>query len=301
MRERTQTPTGLSRRRPRLSDQETERRMLDAALSMVNSTGLTVSLEHISFEDVIHDAEVSRSAVYRRWPYKDLFFSDLLKELARAAAPAAAVNAETSRETLLGIVTAHRDGLATGPGRHDLLSELLRLGITKDFEDVHSSTEWRTYLALHATFLSLPAGELREEIQAALARSEQGFIDRIAWSWQRMATVVGYRLRPEAGGDFTTIATLISAAMRGMVTMALSNPDLRTRRVHANPTGASGPADWSLVGLTAASVAMAFLEPDPDVTWDDQRMASLYSLLETELTLGTELTDATFTDPSAGP
>jgi len=27
---------------------------------------------------VIRDADVSRSAVYRRWPFKDLFFSDLV-------------------------------------------------------------------------------------------------------------------------------------------------------------------------------------------------------------------------------
>jgi AcrR family transcriptional regulator len=59
--------------------------MLVAALAMVSSTGLTVSLEHISFEDVIRDAGVSRSAVYRRWPYKGLFFSDLLRQLATAA------------------------------------------------------------------------------------------------------------------------------------------------------------------------------------------------------------------------
>jgi AcrR family transcriptional regulator len=52
---------------------------------MVHRDGLTVSLDHISLEEVIRDADVSRSAVYRRWPYKDLFFSDLVKELARSA------------------------------------------------------------------------------------------------------------------------------------------------------------------------------------------------------------------------
>jgi AcrR family transcriptional regulator len=61
--------------------------MLRAAMAMVNRTGLTVSLDHISFEDVIRDADVSRSAVYRRWPFKDLFFSDLVKELAANATP----------------------------------------------------------------------------------------------------------------------------------------------------------------------------------------------------------------------
>ena len=64
-----------------------ERRMLGAALAVVGRTGLTVSLDHLSFEDIIRDADVSRSAVYRRWPYKDLFFSDLVKQLALDAAP----------------------------------------------------------------------------------------------------------------------------------------------------------------------------------------------------------------------
>ncbi|MEW9534615.1 TetR/AcrR family transcriptional regulator [Microbispora sp. NPDC049125] len=275
-----QGPTGLGQRRPRLSDEETRRRMLDTALAMVNGSGLTVSLDHISFEDVIRDAGVSRSAVYRRWPYKDLFFSDLLKELARAAAPAEAVNEQTAKETLDAVLSAHRGGLASASGRHDLISELIRQGAAADFEAVYHSMEWRTYLALHATFLSLSGGELRDEVQAALARAEQGFVERIARSWERVATLLGYRLRPEAGGGFETIATLAAGTMRGLVTMALSNPEVETRRVAANPVGASAAAQWSLSGLAAASIAMTFLEPDPDVEWDERRLASLESLFD---------------------
>lgn len=74
--------TGLTRRRRRLSDAETAARMLRAGAESVERTGLTVSLEHLSLEDLIHTAGVARSAVYRRWPYKDLFFGDLLRELA---------------------------------------------------------------------------------------------------------------------------------------------------------------------------------------------------------------------------
>ena len=87
MTDRSQAPTGFARRSRRLSDHETEQRVLHAAMALVNRTGLTVSLDHLSFEDIIRDADVARSAVYRRWPYKDLFFSDLVKELAKNATP----------------------------------------------------------------------------------------------------------------------------------------------------------------------------------------------------------------------
>src|SRR6185437_6301456 len=87
MRSETGAPTGLARRGRRLPDRETEQRMLRTAVAMVRRDGLTVSLDSISLEDVIRDADVSRSAVYRRWPYKDLFISDLVKELAKNATP----------------------------------------------------------------------------------------------------------------------------------------------------------------------------------------------------------------------
>ena len=157
---------------------------------------------------------MSRSAVYRRWPYKDLFFSDLLKELANAAAPAAVVSEETGKKMLGMVLAANQHGPLSAAGRHDLVTELVRQGAVADFEAVHRSPEWHTYLALHATFLSLPDGELRDEVQAALVRSEQGFIDRIAHGWRQIATAMGYRLRESAGGSFETIATLASASLR---------------------------------------------------------------------------------------
>src|SRR5450631_4654440 len=87
MTDRSQAPTGFARRSRRLSDQVSEQRMLHAAIALVTRTGFTVSLDHLSFEDIIGAADVARSAVYRRWPYKDLFFSDLVKELAKNATP----------------------------------------------------------------------------------------------------------------------------------------------------------------------------------------------------------------------
>jgi AcrR family transcriptional regulator len=267
-----QAPTGLARRRRRLSDQETEQRMLRAAMAMVNRTGLTVSLDHISFEDVIRDADVSRSAVYRRWPYKDLFFSDLVKELANDATPAIA---NDEAELMRRVVGEHLDWLETPGLRHSLVIELFRQLALFDFQTMYGSAEWRTYIALHATFMSLADGELRDQVQVALAQSEQGRTARIATAWEQLTGLFGYRLRPELGATFETMATLLSATMRGLIIMALSAPDIAAHRAQASPFGAAGKNEWSLAAIGLASIASAFLEPDPAIEWTGERLASV--------------------------
>ena len=278
MRDNAQAPTGAARRGRRLPDQETERRMLQAAVAMVHGAGLTVSLEHISFEDVIRDADVSRSSVYRRWPYKDLFFSDLVKELAKNATPAIVGD---ELELIKTIVAGHLEWLGTPELRRGLIVELFRQLALFDFQALYGSAEWRTYIALHATFMSLANGELRDQVRATLAQSEHGRIARVAAAWKQLAGLFGYRLRPDLGATFETIATLIDATMRGLVIMAQSIPDIAEHRSQANPFGAAGTEEWSLPAVGLAGIATAFLEPDPAIEWDDQRIAAVRQALTT--------------------
>jgi AcrR family transcriptional regulator len=269
---RSQPPTGLARRARRLSDHETEQRMLQAAVAMVNRTGLTVSLDHISLEEVIRDADVSRSAVYRRWPYKDLFFSDLVKELAEKATPTIV---DDELDLIRRVVAEHLDWLETPELRHGLVVELIRQLALLDFQILYGSQQWRTYLALHATFLSLAEGQLRDQVQMALTRSERDHISRVARAWEHVAGLFGYRLRRELGATFEMLATLLDATMRGLVVMALSLPDLVAQRARATPFGATSSGDWSLPALGLASTAVAFLEPDPAIEWDDEQLDSV--------------------------
>jgi len=274
--DRSQAPTGFARRSRRISDQETEQRMLQVAVDMIKRTGLTVSLDHISFEDIIRDADVSRSAVYRRWPYKDLFFSDLVKELAHDATPTI-VNDEL--DLMRRVVAEHPDWLETPEGRHGLLSDLIRQLALFDFQTMYGSAGWRTYLALHATVMSLAGGELRDEVQVALARSEQSRTARVANAWEQLAGIFGYRLRPEVGATFESMAMLLSATMHGLIVMALSTPEIATYRAQASPLGAAGKDEWSLAAIGIASVATAYLEPDLAITWDEQRLTSVRQAL----------------------
>jgi AcrR family transcriptional regulator len=244
--------------------------MLDAAMAMVNRAGLTVSLDHLSFEDIIREAGVSRSAVYRHWPYKDLFFSDLVIELARGATPPIAAQ----ELALIGQILAERqDWLATAELRHHLIIELFRQLALFDFEAVYGSAAWRTYLALHATFLSLADGELRDQVQAALADSERHRARQIATAWQRLAGLFGYRLRPELAITYEDVATLLTASLRGLVIQSLSDPGIAGRRVLARPPGAAAEEPWSLPALGLASIASACLEPDPAVEWTKDHLA----------------------------
>jgi AcrR family transcriptional regulator len=245
---------------------------------MVSGAGLTVSLDHISLEDVIRAAEVSRSTVYRRWPHKDLFFSDLVKELARTATPT--ILAE--EVTLIREIFAERtDWLDSAALRQGFVAELLRRLSLLDFQTLSVSAEWRTYVGLHATFMSLADDELRAQVQAALAESEREHLGRVASAWELLAGLLGFRLRPELGTTFGDLAALLNAAMRGLVIMAQSVPELGEQRAAARPLPDASTADWSLPALGLASIAWTFIEPDPDVEWDQGRIASVRQALAT--------------------
>ncbi len=272
----SQAPTGLARRGRRLSDEETERRMLRAAVRMISGTGLTVSLEHISLEEVIREADVSRSTVYRRWPHKDLFFSDLVRELAKNATPNIMA---AEQELIRQIVTARLDWLDSTEQRRELVAELFRQLSLLDFQTLSQSAEWRTYVALHATFMSLTDDELRRQVQHALAQSEREHIKAVAVAWEQIAGTLGYRLRPELGAAFEDLAALLDATMRGLVIMALSVPEIAQRQLRTGPFPGASTVDWSLPALGLAGIASAFIEPDPGVSWDAERVAAVRQAL----------------------
>ncbi|MBP2364446.1 TetR/AcrR family transcriptional regulator [Pseudonocardia parietis] len=263
-------------RRRRLSDAETERLMLETAAAAVAELGLTVSLDHLRLEDVIREAGVARSAVYRRWPSKGEFLGDLLLELARGQAPMAATGIEEASGTLRRILGERIDDLATADGRMRIAAEVLREAVDADFRRVLEAPGWRTYLALTATLAGMEESGLRDEVGTALAASESRLTDGIVRNQEAIARLLGLRLRP--GPALEDLAHLGNALMRGLVIKVLVQPELAGRRVAASPGGE--PEDWSLVTFGMARLLLAGLEPDPDRPWDAERTARLRSALD---------------------
>jgi AcrR family transcriptional regulator len=252
-------------RRTRISDQETERRMLATAAEAVAEAGLAVSLDHIRLEDVIREAGVSRSAAYRRWPTKDAFLGDLLLELARGQAPMAALGTEEADASIRRVLTERLDELDTIEGRRHAVAAVVRETAEHEFRRITTSPQWRTYLALTATFAGLPEGGLRDQVGEALATSERTLTEGVARSHDAVARLLGLRATQVGIED---IAHLVNAQMRGMVVKALVQPELAERTSPVGFTGAD--EEWSLVAVGVAALVLAFLEPDPD--WDAVRL-----------------------------
>jgi AcrR family transcriptional regulator len=251
--------------------------MLAAAADMLAEEGLTVSLDHISFEKVIRRAGVSRSAVYRRWPYKDLFFIDLVTQLAQGHIPPV-VREEVA--LLKDVVAQGSDRLATPEGRDAVVAEIFRRQALLDFEMLRQSASWRTYTSLNATFQSISDADVRRQVGEALRKNEEAFITRIAGNLEMLTTVFGYHLRPGGGESYEALVIMMVASLRGLVLMSLYFPEAAQLRVKAQPLGVAEESDWSVMALSSISLAWGCLEPDPEVEWTEERAEFVRSIFD---------------------
>ena len=260
---------------PRISDRETERRMLASAIDLVQQQGISTGLESLAFDEVVRRAGVSRTSAYRRWPTRDRFYGDVLIELARGAT-LPIVGAATTR-TATAEVLAFADRLGDPDAHRDLVVELLRISIQADYDLVSNSPQWRTYRLLLASYQGIADDAVRAAVTEALGASEQRARDLRARVYAEFTALLGYRLiRPFAGPDgFEFMSRAAGAAMRGVLSLAaLGDESVNTPRP-LRPFGASVTAEWTPAVYMVAATVLSYLEPDPGVTWDRERIDDL--------------------------
>lgn len=260
-------------RKKRLSDDETRERMLEAGKELVASSGLTVSLEHLSFEEVIQHALVSRSAVYRLWPFKELYFNELLLELAGTTNPSQAAYDQGTVDLATRVALENLDKLGTPEGRRSLMIELCRQGSQQNFKAIYGAAEWQTYVALTATLVSLPDGQLQTAMQMALHKSEVGFVDRMTSFYEVMMALLGYRVKPAIPNGPRTLTTLGGAIVEGLSLNAVTMPSVADSRFTADPFSAGEEREWTIPSLGFTSLVLGISEPDPDYSPDRIELA----------------------------
>lgn len=263
-----------TRRSSRLTDEETARRMLETGVSAVHSAGLQLSFDLVSLEALIESADVSRSAVYRRWPTKAHYFADLLLELAGNTHPAAAAYSASTVETACDVAEAFIDMLRSPEGRRQVVVEMCRQGALENYNSIRTGHEWATYVALQATMLSLPPElDLESRIRAALRRSEDNFVERMSAFYLSMVDVVGYNLRSISGVTFETVATMGAAVVEGLAINTTIIPEISETTFEADPFDVGMTSAWSMPALGLTSILLALIEPQqPNINWDDERI-----------------------------
>lgn len=251
----------------------TRQRILDTAIAQVERDGLVVGLEQLGLERVIKASGVSRATAYRHWPSKTDFLSDVLTAVVHRTR----LEPETDDEiaAILGLVGEHADRLGTEQGRRTVLVEGLRISAEGDYARVAASTQWRTVVALHATRNGLPEGAVRDEVTSALADVERSFTEHRANVYGRLLGLIGYRLRAPLAGEegLLVLSDGQGALMTGLVVRAGTRPQGQVLRAAA--FGSEVVSEWSWPAYHLVHVLLSHVEPDPEVVWDDARLAGM--------------------------
>lgn len=252
-----------------MPETETRSLMLQTAVAALRETGLTVSLEHISMEDVIREAGVSRTAVYRCWPHKDQFIGDLILELAKTAIPIANTRSPEATTQFKDMFLHRLDDLHSPEARWRLATELVVTASSLDFQHTASlSAQWRTYFALVTTVMNLSDEELLASARQAIGASERQYRDRLSRNFGIIAEILGFRLVDPKHVPLAAVADLVIALIRGLILRnQTAEPETETNEHVSLPA----------LGLTG--ILMRCFEIDPTVAWDAARADHLRKML----------------------
>lgn len=250
------------RRTTRLSSDQSRARVLAEALTMLETTGLTVSLEHLSIEDLIRAADVPRSAFYRLWRSKDLFYADLLEHLTMSTSPADAPFDTAALQIAAQVLRTNAHRLAAPDGRRAVIEEMWRLGGQRNVDALAGSTAWRDATALITTINGVADLGQRESLVRSLRASEERRIAIMAGQYEQLVVMAGCGLQP--GVTFTLLARIAARIVEGFVQGHFIRPELTATRIER--PGLDGElVPWHPAALSLWSAFSLLLDFDPPI------------------------------------
>lgn len=268
--------------RQRINDRETERRMLDAAIEIAQERGFQASLEGIVFDEVVRRAGVSRTSAYRRWPARELFYGDILVELAHGTALRG--SEENVLHQLVPIIRERAASLTTHQDRQNLIVEILRISLHADYRVASTSPQWKAFHALLASHSGLADPELRARVGEALRTTLEDFNQKRARVYAQFAALFGYRLVPPLAGPdgFDFMSRAVGALFLGLIQSEATYDTNEAPRL-MRPFGSSEQSEWIPAVYMLAGALLSYVEPDPHAQWDKTRVEDFIAAMESYL------------------
>lgn len=249
-------------RTARMTSDQIRRRMLDTALARIGGRGMTLGFPGLQMDDVIAEAGVSRSSVYRLWSSREAFIGDLVNEA--AAIFADQLSDDRALRTALTIVASNPHLHTTVEGRARLIRELIRVVLEQNYYSTIDSASWQAFLATSAALLGDDGSESLRRVAETLRRGSDRFIEGMAAFHEAMARLLGYRLRDDFVGGFRLYAVLGSSIVEGLAVRHLSNPSVTDNFYLGPPTLTDEPTEWAPSAIGFLAIYDKFLVADPD-------------------------------------
>lgn len=218
-------------RRPRRSEQESRRLVMEAAVAHVSRHGLRAALD-LPMEEVIAAADVPRAAAYRLWPARARFTEDVLEHLAQGRRVPTLSAADVD-----AVVAQVRADCGEDATPRQVVGELMARAVDLEHTRLAASQEWRGFLAFDAVVAAIPEAPTRERLLAGAARAEEEGIEQLVELYTAVAQALGMRERSQ--GSLRDAARAARVLARGLQTDAVRSGSVEQgRRVLAAASAA---------------------------------------------------------------
>lgn len=237
---------------------QTRARLLEVAVARVRREGLLLDYANIELEDLIREAGVPRSTVFRIWPDRVAFVADLVRALFEAD-PGFDTGFDADTRQMLDGAAGVVGAADTREERDAALREALRVTVAHNMAAVEDTVAWRAYKTMSAALSSGDAVPGGAEIRRLLSEIEDRYLDRMAQIYVGLNAAFGLRMR--AGVTERDLALAVVAMIDGMSDHRRINPAVvdPPRQVALGPEGVR---EWHLAGVAIAGIYSAFTEPD---------------------------------------
>ena len=255
----------MAARRPRLSSEETKTRLIDAGITALHTSGLSIGLDAVNLEQAVRDADVSRSSAYAVWstdgysPQEDFQRAVLLRAIE---------DRRITLEALTDSIASHYGELVGTMSNQEILREIIRRTATSNVRATSESPSWRLVIALRAILHSVPEGERDQELADWIQSTSRKIRDYTIESvYKPLGEAVGLTPRPQYGDRAFELGEMCASAVSEGFSMRywLDPADFLDGLPH--PDSEDGEANWGMYGLVFEQIVRMFFVPESG-SWD---------------------------------